>query len=100
MIGNARIYYSDSRSTAVRQTQEVRPEFGFGNHDQFRPQQSQIRPDRKAEIHGKVENVLFAEMVARQPLTSVSCGRDYNSMLGVTLPQFRDQTPDRHHFTD
>jgi hypothetical protein len=64
-VGNASVHYSDSGAALVREPQKIGPELSFRNHDQLRPQSSQVRPDGKLEIKRKIKDAISTKTGAR-----------------------------------
>ena len=76
----------DASSTRMCQPQEIWPELRFRKHDEFRPQDLQVWPDGKGEIHWEIKDVLFAETLAGELLPGVGGGRHQNPMLRKRSP--------------
>src|SRR5579864_5482754 len=99
-VGDTSVHHSHTRSAAVRDPQEIRPELRLCEHNQFRPQRAHIRPDREREIHWEVKDILLAEPLARQILTGVRRSRDHNPRLRELTSYPPNQPSDRQHLTD
>ena len=96
-----RVDYRNPRPAGMRQPQKVRPEFGLGEHDQFRLQRLQIRPDREREVHGKVEDVVLRQTLARKRSCPVSVVVETSNAVSRKIPaHLFDQSTDCENFAD
>src|SRR5215469_13704996 len=99
-IGDARIDDGNACAAVVRQAEKVRPEFSFGQYDQFGFQSLQKRTDSGSEVHGEVEDVFFAKTLTSLILAGVGGGRDEDPVLRKSATQLRDQADDGQDFSE
>src|SRR5262249_15481657 len=98
-VGNPRVDDCYRGAAAFGKTQEVGPEFRFGNDDESGPQRVEIGADRKSQIDGEVENTFAAEAGASEPLSGIGRCGDHDAIGRPSRSHLFDQAADRQNLS-
>jgi len=77
------------------EAKEIRPEFGFGDHNKPRLKRGEPRTDGKRKIKREIKDVRLAEAGGDELLAGVGGGRDHSFKLGEIATQGADYLADR-----
>src|SRR4029077_706825 len=82
------------------QTQEVRPELGFGERYQLRPQGSQVGSNREGKVHRKIKDAVLSEELAGLSVAGVGGRTDDHPVRGKAPADSLNQAGYGKDFSD